>query len=102
MPEIGTKVREGGDDVEIGVEYHIDNVEIVTTDVKAFAGIRVVLVDKKKDTRSVMLWQRPVTSPESKLGAFISLLGSNTDKWLGHKIIFRDWRQGARLVELAK
>ena len=27
MPELGTKVREGGDDIEVGVKYHIDNIE---------------------------------------------------------------------------
>lgn len=102
MPELGTKVREGGDDIEVGVKYHIDNIEEVTTEVKAFSGVRVMLVDEKKNEGSVMLWRRPVTSQESKLGAFITLLGSNTDKWLGKFIIFKDWRQGARLVELAK
>ena len=101
-PEIGTKVREGGDDVEVGVKYHIDNVETVITEISAYNGIRVLLADEKKNEGTVMLWKRPVTTPKSKLGAFITLLGSNTDKWLGQKIIFRDWRPGARLVELAK
>ncbi|GAI07226.1 unnamed protein product [marine sediment metagenome] len=49
-----------------------------------------------------MLWSRPVTTPKSKLGAFITLLSSNTDKWLNKRICFIDWRQGARVVELAK
>jgi len=102
MPEIGTKVREGGDDVEVGKAYEITNVETVETEVRSFAGVRVTLLTKKAEEGNVMLWKRPVTSPESKLGAFITLLGSNTDTWLNKWIIFKDWRQGARLVELAK
>lgn len=102
MPDIGTEVREGADNVQIGVVYHIDNVEDLTTEVSFYTGIRVSLIDAKKNSGNVMLWKRPVTTPKSKLGAFIKLLGDNTDKWLGQKIIFKDWRQGARLVELAK
>jgi len=101
MPKIGTKVREGGDDVEIGRKYEIVNVEEVTTEVSFYRGIRVSLQDEKKNEGTVMLWMRPVTTPKSKLGAFIKLLGEDTDKWIGKKIIFKDWRQGARLVEFA-
>lgn len=102
MPEVGTKVREGGDDVEVGTTYVITNVEDVTTEVKAYRGIRVVLEDTHKNEGTVMLWERPITSPRSKLGAFITLLGSNTDKWVAKKILFKDWREGARLIELVK
>lgn len=102
MPKVGTEVREGVDQVEIGVVYHIDNVEGVTTEISAYTGIRVSLMSDKKGEGNIMLWKRPVTTPKSKLGAFIKLLGDNTDSWLGKKIIFKDWRVGARLVELAK
>lgn len=102
MPEIETKVRQGGDDVEVGKEYEILNVEQVTTEVAFYKGWRVSLLTKKAEEGSVMLWERPVTSPDSKLGAFITLLGGNTDKWLHKWIKFVDWRQGARLIELVK
>lgn len=100
MPEVGTKVREGGDDVEIGKEYEITNVEDVTTEVSFYKGLRVQLLTKKAEEGSIMLWSRPITSPKSKLGAFITLLGSDTDKWLHKKIKIVDWRQGARIIEL--
>lgn len=102
MPKIGTEVREGADNVEIGVVYHIDNVEEVKTEVSFYQGIRVSLIGAKKQEGNVMLWQRPITGSGSKLGAFMTLLGDNTDKWLGQNIIFKSWQQGARLVELAK
>jgi len=102
MPEVGTKVREGGDDVEIGKEYEIINVEDVVTEVQTYKGLRVELLTKKAEEGSVMAWWRPVTTPRSKLGAFIKLLGSNTDDWLHKRIKFVDWRVGARNIELVK
>lgn len=102
MPKVGTKVQEGADDVRIGMPYTILTAEVVQTEKAAYNGIRVGLVDKNKDDGSVMLWHRAVTSPRSKLGAFITLLGDDTDKWLGQKIVFKDWQEGARVIELAK
>jgi len=102
MPKIGTKVQEGADDVKIGITYTILTAEEVKTEVGNYVGIRVGLVDKNKDDGSVMLWKREVTSPLSKLGCFITLLGDDTDKWLGKKIVFKDWQTGARHLELAK
>ena len=101
MSKIGTKVVEGGDDVQTGVEYQIITAEEVTTEVAYYKGIRVGLEDKKGNLASVMLWQRPVTSPGSKLGAFITLLGDDTEKWLGKKIIFKAWAKDARKLEVA-
>ncbi|MBA7567280.1 hypothetical protein ES708_08989 [subsurface metagenome] len=102
MPEVGTEVREGADDVEIGKAYEITNVEEVTTDVSAFTGIRVSLLTKKSLEGVVMLWKRPITGKGSKLGSFITLLGSNTDNWLHKWVKFVDWKQGARLIEIAE
>lgn len=102
MPKLGTEVREGADDVAIGVSYEIVNVEEVTTEISFYKGIRVELMSKKADEGSVMLWQRPVTTAKSKLGAFITLLGDDTDKWLHKWIKFAEWRQGARIIELVK
>lgn len=102
MPELETKVREGGDDIEVGVRYEIENVEETVTDVQRFRGLRVLLAKDGGGEGSVMLWERPVTSPRSKCGAFITLLGSNTDKWLHKRIIFKEWKQGARIIELVK
>jgi len=99
-PEIGTEIREGADNVELNVPYEIVNVEDVTTDVAQYSGVRVELLSAKARDGTVMLWKRPVTGKGSKLGVFITLLGSNTDRWLHKWLIFRAWSQGARIVEL--
>jgi len=98
-PEIGTEVREGADNVELNIPYEITNVEDVTTDVSQYSGIRVELLSPKGHIGSVMLWKRPVVGKASKLGVFITLLGSNTDKWLHRWIIFKGWVPGGRVIE---
>ena len=99
-PVIETEVREGADDVKLNIPYEIINVEPVTTDVAQYAGIRVEMLTTKGQTGSIMLWKRPVTGTGSKLGVFIIKLGSNTDKWLHKWLIFREWEQKKRLIEL--
>lgn len=101
-PELGVKLAEGGDDIELGKAYEITNVEAGETEVRQFHMIRVELVTRDGKVGSCALWKRPVTSAGSKLGSFIALLGSNTDKWLHTWIIFKEWKQGARIVELVR
>lgn len=99
MPEIGTKVQEG-DNVKQDVAYEITFVDAdVVTDVRSLSGVRVDLLTQKAEEGSVMLWKRAVTGPRSKLGAFITVLGSNTDKWLHKWIIFRHWGKQDNLIE---
>jgi len=100
-PELGTKLQEGADDIKLNVPYLVNDVETVTTERQNFEGHRVELLDIKGNAGSVMLWSRPVTSPKSKLGAFITLLGSNTDKWLQKWIVFKAWEQNNRFIELS-
>jgi len=99
-PEIETEIREGADNVELNITYEIINVENVTTDVSFYKGIRVELLSAKAKDGSVMLWQRPITTAASKMGAFITLLGSNTDKWLHKWVFFRGWEKNKRVIEL--
>ena len=91
-PKIGTEVREGADDVEVGVAYQITNVETVDTDVQHLSGIRVSLKDAKGGEGNVMLWQRKVTGTMSKLGAYIITLGDNTDTWLNKWVVHDPWQ----------
>lgn len=101
MPETGIKLQEGADNIRLGVPYMINDVDELTTEVGAYKGFRVELLDAKGNVGSVMLWSRPITSPKSKLGSFVNLLGSNTDEWLQKWIIFHSWQQNARLVEMS-
>lgn len=99
-PEIGTVVREGADDVKLNIPYEIVNVESVQTDVAMYQGIRVELLSVKAQTGSAMLWKRPVTGKSSKLGVFITALGSNTDRWLHKWVIFHEWEVKKRVIEV--
>jgi len=102
MPETGVKLQEGADDIKLNIPYMVNDVEDVKTEVAAYSGFRIELLDTKGNMGTVMLWKRPVTSPKSKLGSFVTLLGSNTDKWLRKWIIFKAWQQNSRLVELCE
>ena len=91
-PVIGTEVREGADDVTEKVPYEIINVEELTTDVQSLSGIRVSLLNQKGGEGNVMLWKRKVTGTSSKLGAYITALGSNTDMWLHKWVVHEPWQ----------
>jgi len=91
-PVVDTEVREGADDVNEGIPYEIVNVESIDTDVQHLSGIRVSLQDQKGGEGNVMLWRRKVTGTSSKLGAYITALGNNTDKWLHKWVIHEPWQ----------
>lgn len=91
-PVIDTDVREGADDVTVGIPYEIINVENIDTDVQHLSGIRVSLQDQKGGEGNVMLWKRKVTGTSSKLGAYITALGNNTDKWLHKWVVHEPWQ----------
>ena len=101
-PEIGTEVREQVDMLELGKVYEIVNVETVETEVRFLKGVRVEMLTAKAEEGSLMLWKRPVVGPKSKLGAFIIVLGSNTDKWLHKWIKFLHWGKQDNLIELVE
>jgi hypothetical protein len=100
LPIIDTEVREGADDVQLGVSYEIVGVEDIVTDVQQLSGIRVVLKSPQGDEGSVVLWKRKVTGTTSKLGVFIEALGNNTDRWLHKWIVFRAWLPRDRKIEV--
>jgi len=100
-PELGIEVTEG-DNAQLNVPYEIVDVDSdVNTEVRSLSGIRVQFLSADAEEATVMLWKRQVTGQASKLGSFISLLGSNTDHWLHKWVIFRSWVQGGRKVELS-
>lgn len=97
-PELGVEAKESGDVVRLNIPYEITNVEEVTTDVSFYQGIRVEMVTAEAEIGTIMLWKRQVVGTKSKLGAFITLLGSNTDKWLHRWVVFSHWEKNARVV----
>lgn len=100
-PELGTELGEG-DTIELNVPYEIVNVEDnVTTEVRMLQGVRVEFVSVTGEVARIMCWKRATVGKGSKLGSMMVLLGTNTDDWLYRWVIFRDWVQGKRIVELA-
>jgi len=92
MPKLDTEVREGADDVNIGMAYEIVDVEMVKTDVQSLDGIRVSLISVDAEEGNVMLWQRKTTGTLSKLGAYITALGNDTDKWFHQWVVHEPWQ----------
>ena len=99
-PETGIEVVEGGDLVELNKPYEIVSVEDTTTEVSMYQGFRVQLLAADGDVGSLMLWKQQRVSTRSKTGAFLALLGTNTDNWLHQWVIFRAWERNNRRLEL--
>lgn len=99
-PKIDTEVREGADDVIEGIPYEIVNVEDIVTDVQNLSGIRVEMLNQKAEEGNVVLWKRRITGSGSKLGVFITVLGSNTDTWIHKWVKFNVWKERQREIEV--
>lgn len=98
MPEIGTEVVESGDTVAQNIPYEIVNVEEVDTEISHYSGIRVEMLTAKGETGSIMLWKRQRVGTGSKLGVFITVLGTNTDSWLHRWVMFKNWEKNNRVI----
>ena len=86
---------------EEGKTYKITDAEEFASAVRGFRGLRVTLKDSEDNEYVEALWLRSPVGPKSKLGAFISILGKETKKWIGKNITFISWKEGNRVIELA-
>lgn len=100
MTKLNTEVRENGDTIVEGETYQIVVAEEVTTEARQFAGLRIHLVDVFGEEFVVMLWLRQITGKSSKAGTFITLLGNDTDLWVGKWIRFNQWQDRSRDIQL--
>lgn len=99
--ELNTTVAgQGPQDLTEGKEYEIASVEQVKTQLRGLDGLRVTCVDQDGEQATTMLWLRDTVSANSKLGAFITALGNNTDDWEGKIIYTRFWRDRNREIEV--
>lgn len=48
------------------------------------------------------LWLADTASSTSKLGSFLVALGNDTEKWIGQNILFREWSNRNREIEVIK
>jgi len=81
--------------------YVITNVEEVTVNTPngPMSGFRVSLKDDSGNPHSTMLWNKETASKKSKIGAFVSALGPDTDNWINHRVLFSSWAEKDRVVK---
>ena len=100
MPEIPVEIAEQQPEPKENETYTIEEVEVFTSQVRAYKGIRVKMVDANNNVAVTAIWLRNVAGQKSKLGAFIKALGTNTDNWVHKKIKFVAWRDKNREIQL--
>jgi len=79
--------------------YTITKAEIVQTTVRGYKGVRVQLKGEDGKDYATMLWLRERVGETSKLGAFLSALGSKVSQWKGKKIRIEEWAERRRVVK---
>lgn len=103
MPKLNVEFRETLPGFEEGDIIEITKVEITQTMVRGFRGVRVEGIEvSSKQKKAEMLWIREVIGENSKLGAFIKVLGDDTDNWVGKKIEILEWKPRRRTIRLVK
>jgi len=99
MPKIKVEIAESLPEPAEGHIYVIGEAELFTSQVRGYKGLRVPMVDVADNSEVVAaLWMREVAGSMSKLGAFVSVLGEDTDSWTNKKIQIVAWRQGNRKI----
>ena len=101
MVKIDIELVETPPEPEEGKTYLIAKVENVVTQRFGYKALRVTLEDERGNRAVTMLWLTERATPTSKIGAFISVLGKDTDEWVGKKIQFVSWRGRNRKIQLA-
>jgi hypothetical protein len=101
MPKIKVEIAESLPEPIEGHIYLITETELFTSPVRSYKGLRVSMKDVVDGTEVVaVLWMRDIAGEKSKLGSFVSVLGDESDSWVGKKIKFVTWRPGDRKIEV--
>ena len=101
MPKINVEVAETQPEPQENHVYIIGECELFTSQIHGYKGLRVPMKDEADQKEIVAaLWMREVAGKQSKLGAFITVLGQDTDTWLGKKIMVKSWRPNLRKIEV--
>ena len=99
IPKVKVEIVESQPDVIEGHIYILGEAELFTSQVRGYKGLRVPMTDVADNSEVVAsLWMREVAGEKSKIGAFISVLGEDTDAWTHKKIQVVAWRQGNRKI----
>jgi hypothetical protein len=101
MPKIDVEIAETLPEPQEGHVYVIGECELFTSQVRGYKGLRVPMKDEAAQKEVVAaLWMREVAGAQSKLGAFVTVLGDDTDAWTGKKIMVKSWRPNLRKIEV--
>lgn len=99
MPKLKVEIAESLPEPLENHIYVIGEPELFTSQVHGWKGLRVPMTDVSDASAVVAaLWMRDVAGENSKLGAFISVLGDDSDSWTGKKIQIVSWRLGNRKI----
>ena len=101
MPVLDVQTTDEIPSAQEGKIYEIIEAEEFRSEVRQYKGLRITLKDQKGEQAIEALWIRTPVGPKSKLGAFITILGKDTKKWIGRRIRFISWKIGNRQIELA-
>ena len=82
-----------------GLVGEIIATEEVKTQVQGYTGIRCRVKTLEGEEYGEMLWERPEVGVKSKIGAFMSVFGTETDLWLHKWVRILKWEQKDREIE---
>jgi hypothetical protein len=97
---VNVKIVERKPEPPVAQVLTIKSVETVKT--TKGDGIRVIFEDSYGNEYGTMLWVKEQVGNKSKLGAFITVLGTNENEWVGKKIKIVAWGKADRQIELAE
>jgi hypothetical protein len=97
--KIGVKLSSQVEGLKEGEIYTVLGAEQIRTDVQGFNGVRVTCRSADGGEVAEMLWIRPIVGERTKLGAFVKVLGPDTDGWIGKKIKVLKWERRNRQIE---
>ena len=98
MPKINAKFVENKPFFP-GLVGEIVAAEEVKTAVSGYNGVRCRIKGDNEIEYGEMLWIRAEVGTKSKLGAFMSVFGSDTDLWLKKRVRILRWADKDRDVE---
>jgi len=100
MPKINVEIAEQLPEPVEGHTYTIGEPELFTSQVRGYKGLRVPMTEDDGTQVVAALWMRDVAGEKSKLGAFITALGGDTDTWTAKKVKIVSWRASNRVIQV--
>ena len=107
--KLNTKIKKSLPRFHVGLIGKITSVELIKTKISGIDALRVALSDTNceenmdgSNQHVDVLWIRENVSGNSKLGAFVSVLGDDTDKWLGRTIVIDRWQEKDRRIQVVE